>query len=200
LTERKEVNMKSTSNAETLSGKEPSSMAYEDRPKTAKGGRGAVNRFPLSPALEVTTDLDNLYKAAQEVRKEVNWKDSVLGFQANVIVNIIRLKNQLRNGIYKLQKCKRFPVFEPKKRDIEATRQVDRVVQRSLCNNYLYRQLTKHFIHDNAANQKGKGTDFARNRFKCLLHRFSLKNGNEGYCAYIDIHSFLRFHTARCCT
>jgi len=165
-------------------------MAYENKPNKSKSRRGQVNLFPLTPALFSTIDLNNLYIASQEVRKQVNWKDSVLGFQANLIVNLVTLREEVLNGKYKMRPYKEFIIYEPKKRKIEATCHRDRVIQHSLCDTYLYHALTRHFIYDNAANQVGKGTDFARNRFKCQLHRYWLKNGSDGYCAYVDIHSF----------
>lgn len=183
--------------AETLLGKEPYAMAQRKEPKQSKDGREMVNHYSLSPVLAKTIDLDNLYEASQEVRRGVNWKDSVIGFQANIIPNLVRLRKEILDGAYKIRPYKEFNVYEPKKRKIEATCHRDRVVQRSLCNNYLYDALTRHFIYDNSANQKGKGTDFARDRFKCLLHRYWQKNGPNGYCAYVDIHHFLRFDTAR---
>ncbi|MCI1244457.1 MAG: RNA-directed DNA polymerase [Bacilli bacterium] len=176
--------------AEKLSGKEPPSMACASRPKKEKGGRGSVNRLPLSPALISTSDLDNLYKASQECRRGVNWKDSVIGFQSNLISNLSRLKAELISGRYRIMPYKRFVVYEPKERKIEATYHRDRVVQRALCNAYLYDGLTRHFIYDNGANQKGKGTDFTRGRLKVLLHRHYLRNGPSGYVAYVDIHHF----------
>ena len=157
---------------ETTFGKESLSLALSKEPKQTWGGRGLVSQFPLSPALLLTADLDNLYRASQECRREINWKDSVLGFQANLMVNLVQIKKELLNGTYKIRKYKCFVIYEPKKRNIEATSHVDRISTRSLCENYLYPELTKHFIYDNGANQKGKGTDFTRKRFVCLLHRY----------------------------
>lgn len=179
-----------SSNAEKLLAKETSTRAYQIKPKQAKGRSGQVTLLPLTPALLLTANLDNLYNAAQEKRRGINWKDSVVGFQANIILNIVNLHNYLINGTYKIIPYKVFTIFEPKKRIIEATAFRDMVVQRSLCNCYIYHALTRHFIYDNCANQKGKGTDFARNRLKCQLHRYWLRNGSNGYCAYIDIKSF----------
>lgn len=198
LTKEIEVNMNPEIHTETPFDKESPSVAQPNEPKSLQGGRGSVTRFPLSPSFALTANLDNLYKASQECRKEVNWKDSVLGFQANIITNLVKLKRELLNGTYKMRPYKKFVVHEPKERLIEATNHRDRIVQRTLCNVYLYNALTKCFVYDNGANQKGKGTTFARQRLKCLIHRFWRKHGNEGCVAYVDIHSFLRFDTPRC--
>lgn len=183
-------NIINTSNVETPFSKELSPSVLQNKPKQLQNGRGSVNRFPLSPALIDTANLDNLYKASQECRRGVNWKDSVLGFQSNFIINLTQLKKELYNGTYKISPYKKFIIYEPKRRPIEATYHKDRVVQRSLCNVYLYKELTRHFVYDNGANQKGKGTDFTRNRLKCLLHRYWEKHGCDGWVCYVDIHSF----------
>ena len=46
------------------------------------------------------------------------------------------------------------------------------------------------FIYDNYACQKGKGTDFARNRLKELLRRYYRKHGNTGYVYQFDIKGY----------
>jgi hypothetical protein len=184
--------------AETTFSKESSSVSLQKETKQSWGGRGLVTKFPLTPALISTANLDNLYQASQECRRNINWKDSVLGFQANLGFNLIQLRNELLNGTYKLRPYKRFVIYEPKKRDIEATCHRDRIVTRSLCNTYLYEALTRHFVYDNGANQKGKGTEFTRKRFKCLLHRHWERYGCEGWVCYVDIQAFFRFNPARC--
>ena len=36
----------------------------------------------------------------------------------------------------------------------------DRVFQKSMCENYLYKKMTKNLIYDNSACQIGEGVDF----------------------------------------
>lgn len=176
---------------EKLLGKEHLSLA-EYYPSNERGRCGSVNRLPLSPALEKSASLDNLFEATRLRSKGVAWKDSVLGFRTNIIPNIIRLRNELISGSYRILPYLWFLIYEPKRREIEATAFRDGVVQKSLCKNYLYQEIVRHFIYDNSANQIGKGTDFARNRLKCQLHRFERKHGLEGWVVQFDIHNFLR--------
>lgn len=159
-------------------------------PPNERGGSGSVNRLPLSPALEATADLDHLFEGCWLRSKGVRWKDSVLGFRANILSNIVRLREELLSGRYKLLPYMKFTIYEPKERSIEATAFRDGVVQKSLCKNYLYEAITKSFIRDNSANQVGKGTDFARDRFKAQLHRYWLKHGCNGYVLQFDVHNF----------
>lgn len=134
------------------------------------------------------------YKALSTALKRCNhnvmWKDSVIGYNKNKCQHLYALSNSLMNGTYKIDKYIKFQVKEPKVRDIVATRLKDRVFQRSLCDNYLTKEVTKHFIYDNCACQKKKGTDFARNRFKVHLRKFYQKHGNNGYVLTIDIKNF----------
>jgi hypothetical protein len=65
-------NIINTSNVETPFSKELSPSVLQNKPKQLQNGRGSVNRFPLSPALIDTANLDNLYKASQECRRGVN--------------------------------------------------------------------------------------------------------------------------------
>ena len=118
------------------------------------------------------------------------WKDSVIGYNKNRCQNLYALSNALMNDTYTIDRYITFQVREPKVRDIVATRLKDRVFQRSLCDNYLTKEVTRHFIYDNCACQKGKGTDFARRRFKVHLQKFYRKHGANGYVLSLDIKNF----------
>lgn len=163
---------------------------YQDSQPNSQSRCGSENRLPLSPALLLTADLDNLFKATRLRSRGIAWKDSVLGFRANAVSNTIKLRDELLNGKYKILPYLQFTIFEPKRREIVATSFRDGVVQKSLCKNYLYQALTRHFIYDNGANQIGKGTDFSRNRLKILLHRFERNYGSDGWVVQFDIHNF----------
>ena len=134
------------------------------------------------------------YKALNDglnhCNKNVTWKDSVLGFNKNRCANLYNLQAELLNGTYKISRYVTFQVREPKVRDIVATRLKDRVFQRSLCDNYLTEEVTRHFIYDNCACQKHKGTDFARRRLKVHLLRYYRKHGERGYVLKLDIKNF----------
>ena len=118
------------------------------------------------------------------------WKMSVSRFTNNVLLNCNRLRRQLLDNTYKISPYSVFIIYEPKERRIVSTKIRDRVFQRSLCDNYLTEHITKSFIYDNCACQKGKGTHFARKRLKYLLQRFYKKNGINGYVLQCDIKNF----------
>lgn len=132
----------------------------------------------------------NLYKGLKKSCRNVRWKTSVTSYEINGLKNTARLIRELKNGNYKISEYQTFQIHEPKERTIHATRIKDRQFQRSLCDNYLYEELTKHFIHDNCACQLGKGTFFAVDRLKTHLHRFFRKHKKNGYYLKCDIRHF----------
>lgn len=133
---------------------------------------------------------DNLYKAMMKCRKGVMWKDSVARYVNNGLINTLKLKNSLDNNTYKIDNYYHFTIHEPKQREIVSTRFKDRVFQRSLCDNYLYHEITRHFIYDNGACQINRGTNFTRNRLKVHLRKYYLKHGSEGYVLKIDLKNY----------
>lgn len=132
-----------------------------------------------------------LVKAANECAKGVRWKNSVSKWIFNIHKNVSDLRSKLLEGSYHLQPYVKFEVYEPKHRTICSTKFVDRVLQRSLCNNGLYDAFTKPLIYDNGACQVGKGTTFTLNRLiSHLQHYFRHNSTNYGYYMLIDIKNY----------
>ena len=132
----------------------------------------------------------SLYKAMYKCKKNVMWKDSVAGYVKNGLVNCYKLRKQLLDSTYKIDKYSVFTIHEPKKREIVSTRMKDRVFQRSLSDNYLYDVITKSFIYDNCACQIGRGTKFARNRLACHMQRSFRANGLNDYVLACDLSNY----------
>ena len=138
-----------------------------------------------------------LAKCCQNVR----WKPSVTGYENNAAKNTYKLAQSLRKGRYHLDQYQHFKVYEPKEREIVATRLKDRQFQRSLCDGVLYEAITRHFIADNCACLRGRGVDYALNRLTCHLERYhreqraaagsaSLPFLADGWVLQCDIHHF----------
>ena len=113
-----------------------------------------------------------LRAALNKCCRNVRWKPSVTGYENNAQKNTYKLAESLANGRYKIDQYQRFMVYEPKKREIVATRLKDRQFQRSLCDNVLYEAITRHFIADNCACLRGRGVDYALDRMTCHLERY----------------------------
>ena len=141
-------------------------------------------------SIEDVIGFDPLYISMCKCRKGVIWKDSVASYSLNGIERTIKLSDELKTGTYKARPTVRFTITSPKRREIASITFRDRVYQRSLNDNVVYPVMSKSFIYDNFACQKGKGTDAARNRLKEFLHRYYRKHGHAGYVAQFDIHGY----------
>ena len=129
-------------------------------------------------------------KALSKCCRNVRWKDSVVGYELHAVRNTIQLINDIRDGKYKISPYQMFVIYEPKERNIVATRIRDRQFQMALCMAGLYDDITEHFIYDNCACQIGKGTDFALKRIKEHMRRFYAHHGRNGWVLKLDIHHF----------
>lgn len=133
---------------------------------------------------------DALYESMCKCRKGVTWKDSAAHYVLNGIRETLKLERQLKTGTYRQRDPMRFWITSPKPRLAISISFRDRVYQRSLNDEAVYPQMTRHFIYDNAACQTGKGTDFARNRVKQFLMEHYRKHGTEGYILLGDVHGY----------
>ena len=123
--------------------------------------------------------LRNLYKALRKCCAGTMWKDGTALYRSDGLENSVKLRQDYLNGTYRLQRYMRFKISRPKPRDITATRIRDRHGQRSACDNVLYPALTRSFIHDNGACQRGMGVDYTVERVKYWLRRIYHKQRQE---------------------
>lgn len=140
--------------------------------------------------LEEVYSFEHLFEAYTKARMGKRWKKTVAHFELELEKNLIDIQNELKDHTYKCGAYHSFKVYEPKERDILSNSFRDKVVQHSLCDNIISKVLSKHFIYDNYASQKGKGTDFGRNRLKLQLQKYYRKYGNEGYILRCDIKKY----------
>lgn len=140
---------------------------------------------------EILTDMNVLYDSFQKCKKNVDWKNSVQSYEANLIPNLYRLRKSLLDGTYKQRRFYEFDINERgKRRHIKSLHISDRVLQRAICDYILAPKLYSRLIYDNGASQAGKGISFTRNRMKCHLQRYYRKHGNEGYILLLDYSKF----------
>jgi len=82
-------------------------------------------------------------------------------------------------------------VYEPKLREIRATKIKDRIFQKVLCNNGVRDDLTRSFIYDNGACLKHRGTDFAIERIIYFLQQyFREEKSNNGFILHLDFKGY----------
>lgn len=141
--------------------------------------------------LEELFTLENLNEAFHESAKISYWKDSTQRYGANLLLNNIKLQEELLGGRYKVSPTIDFKISERGKiRYIEAPSVRDRIVQKVICKKILVPRLTKYFIYDNYASLKNRGTSFARKRLDVLLHKYINKHSSDGYILKVDIKKF----------
>lgn len=142
-------------------------------------------------SLEEIFTFENIYAAHKWCRKSKQHKGEVVRFEIDLSKNITELIKELTSRKYKLGKYRKFKLFEPKERLIEALSYKDRVVLMCFVTNVLKPIISKHVIYDNAACQKNKGTDFGLNRLtKFLKREFINEQGNDFYYLKCDIHKY----------
>lgn len=132
----------------------------------------------------------NMRRALNRCCRNVRWKDSVVGYELHAPQNTHKLLKSIRNGTYKISPYEHFTIYEPKKRDIVATRIADRQVQMALCEAGIYDDFVEHFIYDNCACQTGKGTDFCLKRIKKHMAEHYRKHCAIGWVLKCDVHKF----------
>lgn len=140
---------------------------------------------------EKLLDLNNLYKAFLNCKKNVSWKYSVQKYEANLLLNLVNLKNSLINNTYKQKPFYEFDINERgKQRHIRALDISDRVLQRAICDEILLPELRKYLIYDNGASLKDKGVSFTRKRLKIHLEKYYREYGSNGYVLKIDFSKY----------
>lgn len=157
------------------------------------GGDGPIPRDagPISaPTLEDVIGFDALWDAMELCKSGVTWKGSVASFCLNAAERIARMSEELHNGEYVHDRTTTFDVTCPKRRTIVAQTFRDRIYHRSIVENLLAPLIFPKLIYDNAACQKGKGTDFARSRLKRMLGEECRRHGPDGYVLMMDIRKY----------
>lgn len=134
--------------------------------------------------------IDAIHASMLKCEKGVKWKGTVAYFRHHWPDEVYKLCKQLQDGSYTERKAKFFIITEPKFREIMSINFRDRVFQRSLNDVAIYPQVTRSFVADNFACQKGKGTNPARDRLTELLRWHYRRYGASGWVLKIDIKGY----------
>ena len=128
-------------------------------------------------------------KAFINARRGKTKKHYIINFEAKLEENLDKLHKELTNKTYKPHLLKVFIVKDPKTRRISKSRFRDRVVHHALIN-IIGRLFEKSFIYDSHANQKGKGTLRAIQRFNKFKRKVSKNNTKGCYVLKADIKHY----------
>lgn len=94
--------------------------------------------------LEEIFTFENLYQAHINCRKSKQHKGEVIRFEINLGYNIANIMKVITSKKYNPSKYKKFLIYEPKERIIEAPSYKDRVIIRCLCDNCIKKKLEKN--------------------------------------------------------
>jgi RNA-directed DNA polymerase len=122
--------------------------------------------------------IDNLLLAFNNAKKGKTKRRYVKRFQANLKENPEKLQGELINQAYQSKPFKVFILRDPKTRKITKSAFRDQVVNHALCN-IITPIIEKSFIYDSHANQIGKGTLKAIERFDYFKRKVSKNNTRE---------------------
>ena len=133
---------------------------------------------------------ESLYQAHKLARRGKQNTREVILYEMRLSEHIERLSYHLKGHTYRIQGYRKFRIYDPKEREIQALCYGDRIVQHSLCDNVLGPYLEKHLIYDNSACRKGKGTHFALDRLTGFLREYNRKYGEKGYILKCDVKKY----------
>src|SRR3989344_3569299 len=138
---------------------------------------------------EKVYSLENLILAWIKAKKGKSKKRYVKRFKKNLKNNLLELQKELKEQKYVPHKLKDFILRDPKTRKISKSSFRDRVIQNALCN-LIVPIFNKSFIYDSHANQIGKGTHKALERFDKFKRKVSKNNTKNCYVLKGDIYHY----------
>ena len=133
----------------------------------------------------------NVVKAYKKARKCKRYRPTVLKFETDRELNLIRVIADLRNVTYHAGTYFVFKVFEPKERLIMALPFYDRVIQHAIVN-IIEPIFEKRFVFHSYACRKDKGAHAASDTLSHWLYNLQIKQGQKIYAIKADIHHYFQ--------
>jgi len=133
--------------------------------------------------------INNLFLAFNNAKKGKTKRRYVKRFKKNLGDNLNKLRSELLTQSYTPNKLRIFVLRDPKTRKISKSAFRDRVINHALCN-IIAPILEKSFVYDSHANQVGKGTLKAIERFDYFKRKVSKNNTGECYVLKADVKHY----------
>ena len=143
-----------------------------------------------SASFEQIISFASLLQAHQKARRGKQHKKEVIEFESHLSRNLWALHYDLKYHRYKIEEYRKFTIYDPKEREIQAIPYRDRIVQHALCDMLLIPLLENHLISANCACRIGKGTDCAIKLLRSFMTKHYRKYGGEGYFIKLDIKKY----------
>lgn len=130
-----------------------------------------------------------MLEAWKEFRCGKRTKLDVLEFQSDLIYQVTKLHEELKEKTYKHGGYKHFKISDPKPRDIYKASVRDRLLHHAIYR-ILYPYFDKTFINDSYSCRLGKGTHRAMNRFRAMAYQVSKNHTRTAWVLKCDIKKF----------
>lgn len=148
------------------------------------------NNLMKAASFEQIISFSSLLAAHKKARCGKQHKKEVIEFEAHLSRNLWALHYDLKYHRYKIERYRKFTIYDPKEREIQAIPYRDRIVQHALCDVLLIPLLENHLIDANCACRRGKGTDYAIKLLRSFMTRHYRKCGCAGYFVKLDIKKY----------
>ncbi len=134
-------------------------------------------------------ELEELFEAYFECRKNKRYTLNALSFEIDYESNLVKLCEEINNGTYQIGSSIAFIVNVPVKREIFAADFRDRVVHHLVIHklNHLFE---KQFIYDSCSCRVGKGTHFGIRRIDKFVRQCSANYTRDCYILKLDLQGF----------
>lgn len=143
-----------------------------------------------SVTFDVIISFESLLAAHQKARCCKQHKKEVIEYEMHLCRNLWALHYDLMYHRYKIGEYRKFLIYDPKEREIQAISYRDRIVQHSLCDNLLIPVFEKNLINANCACRVGKGTDYAIRLLRSFMVKHYKKYGKSGYFVKLDVKKY----------
>lgn len=144
-----------------------------------------------SKTFEEVFSFENLYQAGLDCGRGAGWKASIINFKTNMVLDLVKIYDDLHSGKRKFRGFRSFLTWEHGKcRAIDALHIHDRIPQKCLCTNFLTKAYGRSFIYDNGACLPTKGMHFQLKRLKKHLADHYRKHGTQGGILQYDFKGY----------
>lgn len=145
----------------------------------------------MGEQFEEAVSTGELCRAIKVCKRGNSHKAGPMDWYTHRLMKSTELSQEILAGRYRARKGSVVKIYRPKYREAVAPWFRDRVWQQSMCENGIYRDLTRSLDYDNLACQIGKGTDKAIRRTIQALQKIYREDGtNKGFGVHLDVRKY----------
>ena len=131
-----------------------------------------------------------VYQGWKDTVPQNSDKESHVRLKYELEQRLTALLIRLETGTFQPAPLTLKNIYIPKRRIAQVPSVTDKIVQHTICDNYLYDALTKPLIKETSACLKKRGTDYAVKLLKEQLRRYNRIYGKDFYALKCDIKSY----------